>query len=521
MKGSETPKRTDVILPVAMLALAILVAGVIVATASTEEFVAWAWARHHNVLSWYVRPLFILPFCYFAYRRSLLGIGITLLALATSMFWFPAPEHTSPAVNEMLRAEKDYLTSNWTAWKVAMALLVPLTFAALGLAFWKRSLVWGLAVINAAILFKIAWTFLFSTGAGALSHLPAAVLGLVVCDALILYVIRRMRVRSSHERPRPGENTMARRTSGSMAATRIAQDGGTNVDGKSAATQTGTFLGKFSYVRFGSGSENLVILPGITLNNEPPNQFAAWTYRLGFGRFAKDYTVYVINRRRGMPPGYTIQDMAADYAAVLEQELGPSHLMAFSTGGDIAQYVAIDHPAAVRSLLLVVSACRLSEEGRQTCERWQALVREGRWRELRAEMASVNVTSETSKRLARAFMKVFGRFILKVPSDPRDFLTTLEADLDHDTTERLGEISALTLIIGGTEDPFFSKGILQETAEKIPDATLCLYEGVGHGVPKERKRRYEQDALAFLGDHRVGSSGQGDRTTSPRAEEMR
>jgi hypothetical protein len=188
------------------LALAIVAAGVIVATASTDEFVAWAWARHHNVLSWYVRPLFLLPFCFFAYRRSLWGIVLTLLALATSMFWFPVPEHPSWAVNEMLASEREYLTADWTLWKVFIALLVPLTFAALGLAFWKRSLVWGLAVVNAAILFKIGWTFLFGTEAGAMSHLPAAVLGLLVCDALILYVIRRMRARSSYGRPRPGEH---------------------------------------------------------------------------------------------------------------------------------------------------------------------------------------------------------------------------------------------------------------------------------------------------------------------------
>jgi hypothetical protein len=206
MKGSDIPKRTDVILSVATLALAIVAAGVVAATASTDEFVAWAWARHHNVLSWYLRPLFFLPFCYFAYRRSLWGIVLTLLALVTSMFWFPAPEHASPAVNEMLASERQYLTANWTLWKVLIALLVPLTFAALGLAFWKRSLVWGLAVVNAAILFKIAWTFLFSTQAGAMSHLPAAVLGLVVCDALILYVMREIRARSSYGRPRPEEH---------------------------------------------------------------------------------------------------------------------------------------------------------------------------------------------------------------------------------------------------------------------------------------------------------------------------
>ena len=206
MKESVIPGRTDVILSVATLALALVAAGVIAATSSTGEFVAWAWGRHHNILSWYVRPLFLLPFCFFAYRRSLFGILLTLLALVTSMFWFPAPEHASPAVNEMLKAEEAYLTADWTLWKVLIALLIPLTFAALGLAFWRRSLAWGLAVVNAAILFKIAWTFLFSTEAGAMSPLPAAVLGLVVCDALILFVMRRIRARSSSERPLPGEH---------------------------------------------------------------------------------------------------------------------------------------------------------------------------------------------------------------------------------------------------------------------------------------------------------------------------
>jgi pimeloyl-ACP methyl ester carboxylesterase len=282
------------------------------------------------------------------------------------------------------------------------------------------------------------------------------------------------------------------------------------------ATETGTFLGEFPYMRLGNGLENIVILPGITLDNEPPSRFAAWTYRLGFSRFARDYTVYVINRRRGMPPGYSTRDMAQDYARVIEGELGTSHVMGFSTGGSIAQYVALDHPGALQSLVLIVSACRLSEEGRKTCQRWQALARQGRWRELRADMASVAVSGETNKRLARTFIRVFGRLVFKVPSDPQDFLTTLEADLGHDTTRRLGEISTPSLIIGGSEDPFFSEGLLRETAEKIPRCTLRVYEGVGHGVPKELKRRYEEDTLAFVGDNRGG-----DRTIPSRAKEMR
>ncbi len=191
-------KRTDIILSVGTLMLVLVAAGVVAATGTTGEFIAWAWERHHNVLSWYIRPLFLLPFCFFAYRRSLSGMTLTLLALATSIFWFPAPAEVSPAVSEMLAAEREYLTADWTLWKVLIALLVPASFAALGLAFWRRSLVWGLAVINAAILSKIGWTFVFGTEAGALSHLPAAALGLAICDAVILYLLHRMRGSSSN-----------------------------------------------------------------------------------------------------------------------------------------------------------------------------------------------------------------------------------------------------------------------------------------------------------------------------------
>jgi hypothetical protein len=194
-----------VILSVGTLALVFLAVAAVAITGSIDEFTAWAWERHHNVLSWYIRPLFFLPFCYFAYKRSLWGMALTMVALATSMFWFPAPETTSPAVREMLVAEEEYLTANWTLWKVLIALLVPVSFAALGLAFWKRSLVWGLAVINGAILFKIGWTFVFSTEASAMSHLPAAVLGLAVCDAVILYLLHRMR-RRSPEPSRPASH---------------------------------------------------------------------------------------------------------------------------------------------------------------------------------------------------------------------------------------------------------------------------------------------------------------------------
>ena len=98
-----------------------------------NDFLSWAWGRHHNILSSYIRPLFLVPFCYFAYNRSITGIVLTLIALATSMFWFPKPETVGPQVTEFLKAETEWLFGEWTLSKVLITLLIPITFVMLGL----------------------------------------------------------------------------------------------------------------------------------------------------------------------------------------------------------------------------------------------------------------------------------------------------------------------------------------------------------------------------------------------------
>jgi hypothetical protein len=194
-------KRTDIVLSVGTLALVILAVVGMAATGTLDEFGAWAWERHHNILSWYIRVLFLLPFCYFAYRRSLFGMVLTLVALATSMFWFPAPERPDPRVLEFLAMEREYLAGEWTTARVLLGLLVPGSLAALALAFWKRSVVYGLALINAIVLVKLAWSFYFGDTSGGLTLLPSQLLGLAILNAVVLYVLHRRRKRSLPKPP--------------------------------------------------------------------------------------------------------------------------------------------------------------------------------------------------------------------------------------------------------------------------------------------------------------------------------
>ena len=194
-------RKTDVALSAGTLTLVFFTTGLLAETGILDEFGAWAWERHHNALSWYIRPLFLLPFCWFAYKRSLLDIVLTVVALATSMFWFPAPEQPGAGALEYLAMEREYLTGDWTMAKVLMASLVPISFAALGFVFWKRSIVYGLVLMNAVVLAKLAWSFYFGDASGGLTLLPSALAGLAVCDAAILYVVHRIRKGSSPKPP--------------------------------------------------------------------------------------------------------------------------------------------------------------------------------------------------------------------------------------------------------------------------------------------------------------------------------
>jgi len=157
-----------------------------------HEFLSWAWARHHNPLSWYIRPLFVLPFCWFAWKRSVAGIILTVVGVLSSMFWFPAPSEADPRAAAFLAMERDYVTGGWTWAKTAMTSLVPIWFVALGWTFWRRSLIAGLVVINAGAALKVAWSFWFGQ-ATAWSIIPSVAIGALVCNGVVLYVWRRRR----------------------------------------------------------------------------------------------------------------------------------------------------------------------------------------------------------------------------------------------------------------------------------------------------------------------------------------
>jgi hypothetical protein len=153
---------------------------------TNREFLEWAFTRHQNQLSWYIRPLFLIPFCFFAFQKSWTGISITMFCIFTSMFWFPEPQSVDEQVKQFLQYEMDYLTGDWTIAKIMITCLVPLSLFALGLGFWKRNVWLGLSVIMMIAVGKMMWS-IQSGGESGKSIILPAIVGLLICMVCIYW----------------------------------------------------------------------------------------------------------------------------------------------------------------------------------------------------------------------------------------------------------------------------------------------------------------------------------------------
>lgn len=151
-------------------------------------FAEWAWARHHNEWSWYVRPLFLLPFAWFAWRRQAAGLALTLLLLPTSLFWFPAPAEPSPQVLAYLAWERDFVLQGQPLLQALVVALVIAFLAGLAAAFWTRRWAWGLAVLNAGTLLKLVFSVVWGGETGWAVLVPALAT-LALCNGAVLAVV--------------------------------------------------------------------------------------------------------------------------------------------------------------------------------------------------------------------------------------------------------------------------------------------------------------------------------------------
>ncbi len=276
----------------------------------------------------------------------------------------------------------------------------------------------------------------------------------------------------------------------------------------------GIFPNGMAYMRFGGGPKNLVFIPGGPGNVLP----AGWLMRAMSARTLRaflqsGYTVWAVARKRDMPTGYSIEEMAEDYAGLIADEFdGKVDLVIGETayGGMIGLALAARHPDRFDHLVTAFAGSRISERGRAVELEFARLMSEDR----RTEAATLAVRElMPSLRLPLAD-RVFGWFLGRMmygelhPYFASDVVVEADAVAQFDGRELLPTIEAPVLVVGSDRDFEFSRDVYEETARLIPDSTLRIYEGVGPNGAMSGTR-FALDVLDWVGEPLIGEAPKG------------
>ena len=191
----------------------------------------------------------------------------------------------------------------------------------------------------------------------------------------------------------------------------------------------------FDYITFGNGTKPLIMIQGLNTRGIKGAALSlAYMYRI----FAKDYKVYLFDRRSIIQEGITVKDMALDIAMAMDK-LGITNADVFgvSQGGMIAQYLAIERPDLVRKLVLALTVSRNNDTLKSVVDSWIEMAQYNEMKKLVADMAEKMYTDAYVKRY-RMFMPLLT--ILQKPKDVEPFVILAKSCLTCNTYAILDKI---------------------------------------------------------------------------------
>jgi pimeloyl-ACP methyl ester carboxylesterase len=198
-----------------------------------------------------------------------------------------------------------------------------------------------------------------------------------------------------------------------------------------------------------------------------------------------------LGEKRKPPVAYTLDDMAADAAGLLDAlGIERAHIVGASMGGMIAQLVAADYPQKTLSLTSIMSSSGNPDLPRATDE----------------AMARLNTPAPDPAVDMEAFLDsaVAGAKVMAdaYPVDEAAIRDLALSDYHRsyyrvgfmrqyagimaspDRRPKLKTITAPTMVIHGEGDPLVRVEGGRDTAANIPGAELVVVPGMGHEIPK-------------------------------------
>ncbi|MQA96061.1 MAG: alpha/beta fold hydrolase [Streptosporangiales bacterium] len=199
--------------------------------------------------------------------------------------------------------------------------------------------------------------------------------------------------------------------------------------------------------------------------------------------------------------------LAQDALGLLDAlEIDRAHVLGYSLGSATAQELALFAPDRVASLVLQCTWGRTSGFQRAM---FTALGHPWKTGDMDAALGSIGLAFSPEALESPELAERMAEMIPLFPSTPEQIAATAEqwdADIAHDSLDRLSAISAPTLVVAGEQDLLTPPGQGEAVAQRIPGAQYHLFRGEGssHGLGFERAEEFVPLVLDFLKQHAVG-----------------
>lgn len=237
---------------------------------------------------------------------------------------------------------------------------------------------------------------------------------------------------------------------------------------------------KMNYARFGCGSKNFVMVPGLSVKEVT---LSAQAVAAAYAEFSNEYTVWLFDRRQNPPEQYSIRAMAADTVKVMSSlGINRADFFGASQGGMICQYIAIDYPSYVNRLVLASTLCRPGDYTRSVLEGWIdcAKTRNGQ------KLVSDSVDKIYSPATLSAYREAIISSMSEISEEEfRRFVIIASAIRDFDTSSLLDKITCPVLVIGSRGDKVVTAAGSEELAELLKCPVYLYGENFGHAVYDE------------------------------------
>ncbi len=196
------------------------------------------------------------------------------------------------------------------------------------------------------------------------------------------------------------------------------------------------------------------------------------------------------------PPGmrFSLPELAADISRVLDgMDIEKVHLVGASAGGIVSLRFAHDFPDRLHSLTLVASTPRLAQMGaNMDASAWRRI--------LEQEGTRAWLLSDTAKRFGpgtdRAVIEWYADEGAKTPAPA--VLALQGCLLAEDLTPLLPKIETPTLVLAASDDDITPLDVQQLMADRMPHATLEVFDGVGHNMKVEIPDTLAQRTHEFM-----------------------